>query len=33
MKQAIEQAVQACETWVTDGMEMAMNRYNRAQGA
>jgi PTH1 family peptidyl-tRNA hydrolase len=33
MKQAIEQTVQACETWVTDGMEVAMNRYNRAQGA
>ena len=31
MKQAIEQAALACETWVTEGMEMAMNRYNRSQ--
>jgi len=30
MKQAIEQGACACETWVTEGMEMAMNRYNRS---
>ena len=31
IKQAIEQAVQACEVWVKEGMEMAMNQYNRVQ--
>lgn len=30
IRQAIEQAADACETWVTDGMAVAMNRYNRA---
>lgn len=30
---AIEQAAGACEAWVTEGMEMAMNRYNRTQDA
>lgn len=29
MKRAIAQAAQACESWVTEGMEAAMNRYNR----
>ena len=28
---AIEQAAEACEAWVREGMEMAMNRYNRPQ--
>ena len=32
MKQAVEQGVCACETWITEGMEMAMNRHNRSQG-
>lgn len=31
--QAIEQAAEACETWIKEGMESAMNRYNRAQDA
>jgi len=31
---AIEQAADACEAWVTEGTEVAMNRYNtRAQNA
>ena len=30
MKQMIAQAAQACDTWVTEGMEMAMNRYNKS---
>lgn len=29
--QAMEQAVQACDVWIKDGMEMAMNQYNRVQ--
>ena len=29
--QAIEQAESACETWVTEGMERAMNRWNKGQ--
>jgi len=28
---AIEQAAEACESWVKDGLEVAMGRYNRAQ--
>lgn len=28
---AIGQAAEACEAWVREGMEMAMNRYNRGQ--
>ena len=31
MKQMIAQAAEACETWVKEGMDVAMNRYNRAQ--
>ena len=30
IKQVIEQAADACETWVKEGIEMAMNRYNKA---
>lgn len=30
IRQAIEQAADACEMWVTDGMAVAMNRYNQA---
>jgi len=30
---AMEQAVEACETWIKEGMETAMTRYNRAQDA
>jgi len=33
VKQAIEQAGEACETWITKGMENAMNRYNRVQAS
>ena len=29
IKQAIEQAVEACEIWIKEGMAVAMNRYNR----
>ena len=29
MKQMIERAVEACETWTKEGMDVAMNRYNR----
>lgn len=29
IKQAIEQAAEACEVWVREGVEAAMNRYNR----
>ena len=29
--QALEQAGQACEVWIKEGIEVAMNRYNRAQ--
>jgi PTH1 family peptidyl-tRNA hydrolase len=29
-KQAVERAALACEAWVTEGMETAMNRYNRS---
>lgn len=31
MKQMIAQAADACEAWVTEGVDAAMNRYNRAQ--
>ena len=30
MQHMIEQAADACETWVTKGMDAAMNQYNRA---
>jgi len=30
MKRAIAQAVEACEAWTKEGIEMAMNHYNRA---
>ena len=30
MKQAVEQAVEACESWVTEGIDLTMNRYNTA---
>ena len=30
---AIEQAAEACEQWVTEGMDVVMNRYNRTQDA
>ena len=33
VKRAIEQAAEACETWVKEGMDAAMNRYNRTQDA
>jgi PTH1 family peptidyl-tRNA hydrolase len=29
MKRAIAQAVDACEAWLKEGIEMAMNQYNR----
>jgi len=28
IKQAVAQAAEACETWVNEGIEVAMNRYN-----
>lgn len=31
MTHAIEQAVEACLTWVKEGVAVAMNRYNRSQ--
>ena len=33
IQQAVEQAVEACEMWMKDGIEVAMNRYNSAQDA
>lgn len=33
VKRTIEQAADACELWVREGLEVAMNRYNRTQGA
>lgn len=30
MKRAVAQAVEACEAWTKEGIEMAMNQYNRA---
>ena len=33
MKHMIAQAADACEAWVTEGVEMAMNRYNRVPDA
>ena len=31
--QAITRAAEACEQWIKEGMEIVMNRYNRAQDA
>ena len=31
MTRALEQATDACETWITDGLDAAMNRFNRMQ--
>lgn len=31
MKRALAQAADACETWVKEGIEVAMNRYNTTQ--
>ena len=31
MKHAIEQAADACELWMREGIEAVMNRYNKAQ--
>ena len=31
VKHAIEQAADACETWVQEGVEVTMNRFNRTQ--
>lgn len=33
MAQAFEQAADACERWVSEGLTAAMNRYNTAQDA
>ncbi|MBI4597318.1 MAG: aminoacyl-tRNA hydrolase [Candidatus Omnitrophica bacterium] len=33
MHQAIAQAAEAAEAWATEGLEAAMNRYNRTQDA
>ena len=30
---AIEQAAEACEQWITEGMDAVMNRYNNTQDA
>ena len=30
IEQAMQQAADACEAWVTEGLEAAMNRHNRA---
>ena len=30
MQRAVEQAADACEAWVREGVEVAMNRFNRA---
>ncbi len=32
-EQMMAQAADACELWVKEGMDMTMNRYNRAQNA
>ncbi len=32
-EQMMAQAADACELWVTEGMDVTMNRYNRAQNA
>ena len=31
IRQAIEQAADACEAWIANGMAVTMNQYNRAQ--
>ncbi len=31
IEQALEQGVDACEAWIREGVERAMNRYNKAQ--
>ena len=31
IREATTQAVEACDAWVREGMDVAMNRYNRAQ--
>jgi PTH1 family peptidyl-tRNA hydrolase len=31
IQRAVEEAAEACETWVKEGMDAAMNRYNRTQ--
>ena len=31
IQQATGQAAEACEAWIKDGIEVAMNRYNRGQ--
>lgn len=33
MKQTVEQAADACESWVANGLTTTMNRYNRADDA
>ena len=33
IKQSIQQAVEACEAWVREGIEAAMNRYNQVKDA
>jgi PTH1 family peptidyl-tRNA hydrolase len=33
MKESVEQAADACEVWAKEGIEVAMNRYNKARKA
>ena len=33
IRRALDRAVEACEAWVTEGMDAAMNRYNVPQDA
>ncbi len=30
VKRAVEQAAEACDSWITEGIDVAMNRYNTA---